>query len=296
MLGRTSKEVIVDSDPGIRLERLAGACGAVVRGFDLREPASPSVIDRLLGHLDEHLVVVLPDQRLDLDQLERFTDELGGRDVTPYVTPVEDRPYVIRVIKEAGDELNFANAWHSDLSYLPEPPAYTVLHAWDVPPYGGDTMWANQYLAFETLPPELRERLVTLRATHSAGMAYGTGGFLESVADRSSMRIEPSPEAHQCHTHPLVIRHPRTGRLALYVNPVYTTGIEGMDPSEAMPLLQRLFQHSVHPNFTCRLRWAPGMLAIWDNRCTQHFAINDYAGMRREMYRTSVRGAAPVRS
>ena len=131
----------------------------------------------------DHLVVFLPEQGIDLDQLERFTDELGGRDMTPYVKPVEGRPYVIRVIKERTDELNFANAWHTDLSYLPEPPAFTVLHAHEVPPFGGDTIWANQYLAFETLPPALQEQLLTMRGVHSAGMAYGTGGFLEAVQD-----------------------------------------------------------------------------------------------------------------
>jgi len=278
----------------VEVERIAGACGAIVRGLDLSGPQDEAAVERLRLLLDEHLVVFLPEQRLDLDQLERFTDELGGRDLTPYVAAVDGRPYVIRVIKEPGDELNFANAWHTDLSYLPAPPAYTVLHAWDVPAFGGDTMWANQYLAYETLPAELRERLLTMRATHSAGMAYGTGGYLEQVADKSSMRILPSAEAHGTWTHPVVIRHPRTGRAALFVNPVYTTGIEGMDPAESRPLLQRLHQHSVHPNLTCRVRWQPGMLAIWDNRCTQHFAINDYAGQRREMYRTSVRGSEPV--
>ncbi len=278
----------------IEVERIAGACGAIVRGYDLRDPQQPATVEELRTLLDEHLVVFLPEQRLDLDQLERFTDELGGRDYTPFVAAVAERPFVIKVVKEPGDELNFANAWHTDLSYLPAPPAYTVLHAWEVPAFGGDTMWANQYLAYETLPPELRERLLTLRATHSAGMAYGTGGYLEKVADRSSMQILPSDEAYQRRTHPMVVRHPRTGRAALFVNPVYTTGIEGMDADEAMPLLQRLYQHGVHPNLTCRVRWQPRMLAIWDNRCTQHFAINDYAGQRREMYRTSVRGAAPV--
>ncbi|MCB1002197.1 MAG: TauD/TfdA family dioxygenase [Acidimicrobiales bacterium] len=276
------------------VERIAGACGAIVRGFDASQRQSSAQIEALQQLLDEHLVVFLPDQRLDLDQLERFTDELGGRDVTPFVRPLDDRPHVIRVVKEPGDELNFANAWHTDLSYLPAPPAYTVLHAWDVPAFGGDTMWANQYLAYETLPPALQAQLLTLRATHSAGMAYGTGGYLERVADKSSMQIEPSDDAYRVHTHPVVVRHPRTGRAALFVNPVYTTGIDGMDPPEAQALLQRLYAHSVHPNLTCRVRWQPHLLAIWDNRCTQHFAINDYAGQRREMYRTSVRGDAPV--
>jgi len=278
----------------IEIEPLGGSCGAIVHGLNVEHPQSPSQIEAIRRLLDDHLVIALPEQSLDLDRLESFTDELGGRDVTPFVEPVEGRPHVIRVIKEAGDELNFANAWHSDLTYLASPPAYTVLHARDVPPAGGDTMWSNQYLALETLPADLRDQLVDLRATHSAGFAYGTGGYLESVAGKSSMTIAPSLDAHRIHTHPLVIRHPRTGRLALFVNSVYTTGIEGIGDNEAGALLARLFQHSVNPNFTCRLRWQPRMLAIWDNRSTQHFAINDYVGHRREMYRTSVVGAEPV--
>jgi taurine dioxygenase len=176
----------------MQVERLAGSCGAIVRGVDVSRPQSPEEIEAILQLLDEHLVVAFPDQAMDLDRLEAFTDELGGRDVTPYVKPVDGRPYVIRVIKEPSDELNFANAWHTDLSYLEAPPAYTVLHAHDVPPAGGDTMWANQYLAYETLPDSLKEQIADLRATHSAGFAYGTGGYLEAVAGKSSMAVEPS--------------------------------------------------------------------------------------------------------
>jgi taurine dioxygenase len=277
----------------VTVERLAGSCGAIVLGLDVTKPRSPEEIEVILRLLDEHLVVAFPGQQMDLDRLEEFTDELGGRDETPYVTPVNGRPFVIRVIKEPSDELNFANAWHTDLSYLPAPPAYTVLHAHDVPAVGGDTMWANQYLAYETLPDTVRAQIDGLSATHSAGMAYGTGGYLESVANKSSMTVAPSGEAYAEETHPLVIRHPRTGRRALYANSVYTTGIEGMDTDEARSLLARLTAHATHPNFTCRLRWAPHMVAIWDNSATQHFAINDYAGARREMFRTSVKGSSP---
>lgn len=276
------------------VERIAGSCGAIVRGFDLRHTQAAERIEALKELLDEHLVVFLPDQALDLDQLERFTDELGGRDVTPFVTPVAGRPYVIRVVKERDDELNFANAWHTDLSYLEAPPAYTVLHAWEVPAFGGDTLWASQHLAYETLPGDLRERLGALTAMHSAGLAYGTGGYLAQVATKSSMSVEPSDEAFAEQAHPVVTRHPRTGRPSLFVNPVYTTHIVGLEAAESASLLARLYQHAVHPNFTCRIRWQPGMLAIWDNRCTQHFAINDYGGQRREMFRTSVLGSVPA--
>ena len=275
------------------VQRLSGSCGAIVRGIDVSTPQSAEQIETILQLLDEHLVIALPDQPLDLDRLEAFTDELGGRDVTPYIAAVDGRPHVIRVIKEPSDELNFANAWHTDLSYLTAPPAYTVLHAREVPPAGGDTMWANQYLAYETLPDSVKEQIDGLQATHSAGMAYGTGGYLEAVAGKSSMTVEPSPEAHATETHPLVIRHPRTGRPALYANSVYTTAIEGMDPDEGRALLARLTAHATHLNFTCRLRWEPNMLTIWDNSATQHYAINDYPGERRELFRTSVAGTEP---
>ena len=196
----------------VTVERLGGSCGAIVRGIDVTRPQSPAEVESILQLLDEHLVIALPRQDLDLDRLEAFTDELGGRDVTPFITPVEGRPHVLRVIKEPSDELNFANAWHTDLSYLTAPPAYTVLHAHDVPPAGGDTMWANQYLAYESLPDSVKHQIADLRATHSAGMAYGTGGYLEAVAGKSSMTVAPSPDAYAVETHPLVIRHPRTGR------------------------------------------------------------------------------------
>lgn len=272
---------------------LAGSCGAVVTGVDVRQPLCADRVEDLKVLLDRHRVIALPGQFLDLDRLETFTDEMGGCDTTPYVTPVEGRPFVIRVIKEPGDALNFANAWHSDVSYLPQPHAYTVLSAHEVPPYGGDTLWANQVLAYATLPDDVRQRLLTMRAVHSAGFAYGTGGYLEQVADQSSMAIAPSPDAYATHLHPAVISHPRTGEAALFVNPVYTTQLldehDRPDPS----LLARVVAHATHPNLTCRLRWAPGMVTIWDNRATQHLAINDYTGRRREMFRTSVRGDTP---
>ena len=276
----------------LEISRVAGALGAVVRGLDLRSVTDEEQIRTLIDALAEHLVVFLPEQDIDLDDLERITEMLGGRDVTPFVAPLEDRPYVIRVIKEPGDQLNFANAWHTDLSYLPNPPAYTLLHAREVPPYGGDTVWSNQYLAFETLSPGLRRTLQGLRAVHSAGMAYGTGGALDKAKSLTSMAIEPSAEAFKEHTHPAVIRHPVTSRPTLYVNPVYTTRFEGWSPVESQALLAHLYRHSINENFTCRFRWSKGTLAIWDNRCTMHNALNDYSGVRREMFRTSVKGVS----
>jgi taurine dioxygenase len=279
----------------VTVQRVSGALGAVITGIELHTVTHREQLGGLRTALDEHLVVFLPDQHLGLDDLERVTDLLGGRDATPYVTPLEGRPYVIRVIKEPDDQLNFANAWHSDLSYLPEPPSYTLLHAHEVPAFGGDTLWSNQYLAFERLSPGLRDTLSSLRAVHSAGMAYGTGGVLDKVRGLTSMAIAPSEQAYAEHSHPAVVEHPATGRPALYVNPVYTTRFEGWNPIESHALLDYLYRHAVNENFTCRFRWSSDALAIWDNRCTMHNALNDYSGMRREMFRTSVKGAAPRR-
>ena len=276
------------------VKKVAGALGALVTDIDLRRQPDPDQLATLRQALADHLVVFVPDQHIDLDDLEHLTELLGGRDITPYVAPVDGRPFVIRVIKEAGDTLNFANAWHTDLSYLPAPPSYTLLHASEVPEYGGDTVWTNQYLAYGTLSRGLRETLAGLRAVHSAGIAYGTGGVLDKVKDLTSMAIRPSPDAYQEQVHPVVIEHPVTGRPALYVNPVYTTRFEGWNPVESQALLAHLYQHSINENFTCRLHWAPHMLAIWDNRCTMHNALNDYSGVRREMFRTSVKGSPPV--
>jgi taurine dioxygenase len=278
----------------LTIEPAAGALGAFVSGIDLTSPLDPAQVEELRGAIIDHLVVFLPDQPMTLDHLETLTDALGGRDVTPFVRPLDDRPFVIRVIKEPDDELNFANAWHTDLSYLPVPPSFTLLHAWDVPDKGGDTIWANQYLAFETLSDGLRETLLALDAVHSAGATYGTGGYLESVQGRSSMAIEPSKEAYRQHTHPVVIRHPESGRPALFVNPIYTTRFAGWSKTESQGLLSHVYRHSVNENFTCRVRWTRHMLTIWDNRCTQHNALNDYRGMRREMFRTSVKGSTPT--
>jgi taurine dioxygenase len=277
----------------IEVSPVAGALGATVTGIDLNDVTESGQLEEVRSALATHLVIFMPEQHLDLDQLERITDLLGGRDSTPFVTPLADRPYVIRVIKEPGDQLNFANAWHSDLSYLPEPPSYTLLHAWEVPAFGGDTVWSNQYLAYSTLSRGLKETLVGLRAVHSAGMAYGTGGFLDQVKGLTSMTIAPSPDAAAEHVHPAIIEHPVTGRAALYVNPVYTTRFEGWSPVESQALLGHLYGHATTENFTCRLRWQRHTLAIWDNRCTMHNALNDYSGVRREMFRTSVKGSVP---
>jgi taurine dioxygenase len=280
----------------MKVVQAGGSAGAFVTGIDLAKPLVQEDMAALRRALLDHLVVALPDQNMSLDDLERLTDALGGRDVTPFVKALPDRPYVIRILKEPLEKLNFANAWHSDLSYLPEPPSFTLLYCLDAPSVGGDTVWANQYMAFETLSAGLQETLLGLRAVHSAGSAYGTGGYLDGVKHLMSTPIEPSKDAYREQVHPAVIAHPETGRSALYLNPVYTARISGWSGQESQAFLQHIYRHAVNENFTWRLGWAKGTLAIWDNRSTQHFALNDYHGHRREMVRTSVKGTRPERA
>ncbi len=280
----------------VKVAPTGAAAGAYVTGIDFGKQTDAEEIATLRQALLDHLVVALPDQNLSLDDLERLTDQLGGRDLTPFVKPVPGRPYVIRILKEKHETLNFANAWHTDLSYLPVPPSFTLLYCLDAPPSGGDTIWANQYMAYETLHHDVRETLRGLDAVHSAGLAYGTGGYLDHVKDQISTPIEPSKDAFREQTHPAIIAHAETGKSALYVNPVYTTRLAGLSEADSRTLLQQVHPHAVSERFTWRLRWAKGTLAIWDNRSTQHFAMNDYQGFRREMVRTSVKGSAPKRA
>mgnify|MGYP001791978593 CR=1 FL=1 len=273
-----------------------GSAGAFVTGVDLSKPTNSNATAGIRRALLDHLVVALPEQKLSLDDLERFTDALGGRDITPFVKPVEGRPHVIRILKEPHEKLNFANAWHTDLSYLEAPPSFTVLYCLETPAVGGDTVWSNQYMAFETLSSGLRQTLLGRDAVHSAGPAYGTGGYLANVKHLLSTKIEPTKEPYSEQSHPAVIAHAETGKPALYLNPVYTQRIAGWSKPESDALLTHIFRHAVNENFTWRLKWARGTLAIWDNRCTQHFALNDYHGHRREMVRTSVKGSKPKRA
>lgn len=275
----------------LRVEPTGGPLGAFVTGLDLTGALSPDAAAALRAAAVAHKVVFLPDQDISLDDLERMTDALGGRTDTPFVRPLPDRPMVVRVLKEADAKIGFGEAWHTDLSYLPEPPAFTCLWAHEIPPKGGDTMWSNQAAAYDALDEATKAEIDGLHAFHSAGRPYGAGGYYAQVADKISMDIAPSAEADKEFRHPVVVRHPDSGEKVLFVNQTYTIRIDGYDKERSDRLLKRLFLHAVEERFRYRVQWRPHMLTIWDNRATQHFAINDYHGHRREMFRTSVKGA-----
>jgi taurine dioxygenase len=200
------------------------------------------------------------------------------------------------VLKEADERKisTFGNAWHSDFSFLEEPPLGSILYAREVPSHGGDTLFANMYEAYEALSEGMKRMLLGLRAMHS-GKPYGQGGLPKDLKTSRSIGIERNnPEADRETAHPVVRLHPESGRKALFVNAIYTTRFEDMSEAESRPLLDFLFEHVQRPEFACRFRWAEGSLAVWDNRCTLHYAVNDYDGSRRLMHRTTVAGERPM--
>ena len=279
----------------IQLRQLSGAGGGEISGVDLAS-ADDETVAEIRRALNQYLVVTIPDQPLDDRGLERFTSRLGPFGLEPFVEGETTHPNVIAVVKEADEvkRLNFGGSWHSDWSFLETPPSYTLLHARQLPPFGGDTLFANQYQALETLSSGMQTLLQNLQALHSARRPYGPASHLASGKHLRSMKIKTGAEALAEFAHPVVRVHGETGRKALYVNKVYTIRFADMTEPESAGLLNTLCQHSVRAEFIIRVAWRPHMLTIWDNRAVQHFAVNDYDGYRREMHRTSVLGERPL--
>ena len=273
---------------------IAPHLGAEVHGVPLRD-ASDAVMERVMEAFATYSVLCFPDQNLTPDEQLAVTRRFGPVLRVPYVQGMAGHPDVIAVLKEADEQRIsiFGGTWHTDFSFLPEPPDATLLQSVELPSVGGDTIWANQYLAYETLSPGLRRMLDPLRAVHS-GWPHGTRGPGPDVpVSRSIKMTRNDPSADREQLHPVVRRHPVTGRAALFVNPVYTQRFEDMSVEESRPLLDYLTQHCVRPELQIRVRWRPGMMMLWDNRCTMHLAINDYDGQRRLLHRTTVAGARP---
>lgn len=274
---------------------MTGSIGAEIVGAELDAPIPPPLGESLRAALDTHQVLVFRDQHLDIAAQKRLTRVFGPVMRLPYVEPLEDDPEVIAVLKEA-HERNvgvFGGDWHADFSFLEEPPAGSVLNAAEVPAFGGDTVWANQAAAFEALPPQLRAILDGRDAIH-VGKPYGAkyAPPPETRANGSIRMTRGDPNADRETRHPAVYRHPRSGRAALFVNPIYVTRLEGMGEAESAPILEAVYKHCIRPEFCCRLRWTPGAVVVWDNRMTLHYAVNDYDGTRRLLYRTTFGGAA----
>jgi taurine dioxygenase len=270
----------------VQLTPLDGPVGAEVRGAAALELAP----EALQAALARHSLLVLRDQDLDPVALTALAGRLGEPERYPYAPALEGAEYVVAVTKEAHERDNFGGAWHSDSAYLERPPALTLLLARELPERGGDTLFADMYGAYASFSPGLKRTLCALQGVNTASLVHDPHGDHATVAgNRSGHGAEALLEA----VHPLVRRHPVTGRPALFASLVHTARIDGLSRPESLPLLQMVTARAVRAEHVSRVRWAPGTLTIWDNRCLQHLPLNDYHGQRREMHRVIVRGEVP---
>ncbi len=273
----------------LRVEAFSGTCGALIHGLDLAQPLSPGQIADIRRAWLQHQVIAFPAQNLTIEDLERFAFYIGPRGEDPYIAGLPGHPHVVEVKREANEKSRlFAETWHSDWSFLPSPPAGTVLYGQVIPALGGDTLFANQYAAYEALPPALRDQVEGRLAVHSARGGYARDGLYGEKDAGRSMAIHYGDSALKTRLHPLVRTHPETGRKALFVNAGYTIGIEGMPSAEADDILRQLFKHQIEDRFVYRHHWSAGMLTLWDNRCLLHAATGGYEGHRRLLLRVTV--------
>jgi taurine dioxygenase len=278
------------ADDVITVAPIAGAIGAEISGVDLSTELSDDTVAAIRRALLDHLVVFFRDQELTPRQLMAFAGRFGEPLTYPFVKGLDEFPEVTPILKREEDRSNFGGLWHSDTVYQQAPPMGTILYGIEIPPYGGDTEFANQYLAYESLSEPLRRFLDRLTAVHISGKGAVQKTRTEMMK-RASSGLKGDELASR---HPAVRTHPETGRKALYVNIAHTTHFEGMTEEESAPILAFLFRHQVKAEFTCRFRWEKGSVAFWDNRCTQHNPINDYHGFRRLMHRVTLAGTVPV--
>jgi taurine dioxygenase len=242
----------------IRVRRLSGTIGAELTGLDLSCELDDDLRTTLRAALDEHHVLFFPDQHLDDDAHRRFGAMWGELEVHPLIPHVDGFPEVIELSSERG----VADTWHTDMTFSATPPTMSILRTITSPACGGDTMWSDQSAAYEALSAPMQAFLEPLTAVHAASRARGFQG-----SDREAV-------------HPVVTTHPGTGRKVLYVNRLFTDRIIELTAAESRALLDLLLAHSEHPRFVVRYAWRPGTVAIWDNRCTQHFVVDDFQGLR----------------
>jgi taurine dioxygenase len=268
---------------------VAGALGAEILGIDLAHDVSDDSIAAIRETWLKHCVIFFRDQTLPPAQFLNFARRFGEVVEYPFIKGIEGFPEITPVIKLEHEKNNFGGLWHSDTAYLERPPMGTMLVAREVPRVGGDTLFANMYLAYETLSAGMQRLLDGLAAVNSSAKADVTKTREDRIRDGARADAQREYEA----LHPVVRTHPETGRRALYVNGGHTVRFQDKTEAESAPLLQYLFAHQQRPEFTCRFRWEVGSLAFWDNRCTQHNPINDYHGFRRVMHRVTLAGDEP---
>jgi len=278
----------------IEVKPISGACGAVVSGIDLSQDLDEQRLNEVKRAFHENLVIFFHDQDITEEQHKTFGRKFGTLNIHPRYVPLENHPEIIPIRKDPEHTTNVGGKWHQDLTHLENPPLGSILFALEVPSAGGDTMFANQYLAYEALSKGMKDLLDGMVAIHD-NLIQSPKVSAEKNSTRSSkLREDLNEEDEPEMEHPVVVIHPETGRKALYVNSIRTRRFKDMTEEESKPLLNYLVEHSYQPEFTCRFKWRKGSVAFWDNRCLMHFALNDYQGQRRYMNRVTINGKRPV--
>ncbi len=273
----------------IEIRPVAGALGAEISGVDLSGELGDETIADIRQALLNNLVIFFRDQNITPDQHLAFAKRFGDTVEYPLIKGLEGYPEIMTVVKLENEKLNFGGLWHSDTTYLEKPPMGSILVARELPPRGGDTIFANMHLAYEMLSDGMKKLLEPMKGVSVSNLPKVTA----TRDERARVSGKAAPETILTATHPVVRTHPETGRKLLYVNGGHTLRFEGMSDEESAPLLEYLFEHQTRPEFTCRFVWKPGSIAFWDNRCTQHLPVNDYHGFKRVMHRITLAGDRP---
>jgi len=272
------------------VEPLIGACGARIHGIDLNQDCDQGTIAALRQVWLDRLVLIFPGQDLAPARQMQVAAWFGRPCVNPYVAGLPDFPEVIPIVKEPQDKLNFGGDWHTDQTFEAVPPQASLLQLREAPSHGGDTIWANAYAAFETLSPPMQRFVDGLTAEHDAADSYAPSSSYATgeEAEQHSMTVLASAEAARAVVHPVVVRHPETRRKLLFVNELFTKRIRELSEPESKAVLTYLTNHVHQPDHVMRHRWTVGDVVLWDNRATQHRAMNDYHGQRRVAHRVTI--------
>lgn len=282
----------------IEVRPIAGALGAEIYGVDLAETLDTETVSEVRQALHEYLVIFFRDQVMTSEQHIAFSRRFGEIETHRYAKGLPDHSEILPVVKEAVDQAaNFGGIWHSDVSFHEAPPMGQILYALEVPEAGGDTIFVNMYRAYDALSKGMKEMLDGLKAIHTGVRSYGATD--SEVTRRQnqfsrSMDVQVKEDAAVEIAHPIIRTHPETHRKSLFASTISIQRFEGMTHEESRSLLDFLSAHAQRPEFTCRFRWRPNSVAFWDNRCTQHYALNDYHGQRREMRRVTIAGERPA--
>ncbi|QZD92297.1 TauD/TfdA family dioxygenase [Qipengyuania xiapuensis] len=267
---------------------MASHCGVEISDVSLAG-LDGADLDEVRDLIYRHGVAIFRDQDFSPDDHIAFAKRWGGIDINNYFPLTDEHPEIAVVRKSEDQTTNIGGGWHTDHSYDQVPAMGSILVARTLPPKGGDTLWAHMGAAYESLSDEMKERIEGLEAFHTADHIYAPDGLYAQTDQGKELRGQ---DLETGATHPVVIRHPHTGQKLLYVNPGFTMHFVGMSREESLPLLRELFDHAMKLEHQCRVEWEPGTVAIWDNRTTWHYAMNDYQGYAREMHRITLSGEA----